>query len=705
MKKNILKILTFLMVILAVLLPVSGMATPSMTLIPALVKPTSSQPIAEQLGAQLQSLVTAPAPAAEAGDDANQELPPTFGTRALNVVINVAEILHNEGKRFVTDFSALPQLSDWLNQQTNDPRLSARWQTIAEDFYSSAGITFLAALGLEFALYPLRRAMRRRTPRRLSSRLAVVFSLFMLRAIPIMVFVASSVLLLDQHDVQKLSRFLIMNVVYALALARTAVSFLRGVLSPKADALRFVPANTVQAVYGFRWLRSFGLLIIFGYFFIDVARAVHVPETAIAAFLNLLGLIFVLMGIIVIIQKRAFVAQLLRGQLSAAYDDLSWLEALRLWFARHWHNLAIGYLVIGYAIAATGIQNGLILMLRGTLMTLSVLVAARLLFHEIRMWEARSRKGSTALYNLIKGGSLRLFVVFLVVAAIMASWGADLESLAASPLGHRLLGSAFSIGLTLFVLGLIYELFSSAVDRHLTSPHQNGHVVEVNARSRTLLPMMRNVVFVIFMSVVAVVVLSEAGINIAPLLAGAGVLGVAVGFGSQTLVKDFLTGLFIVLENTVAVGDNVKIGDYSGDVEAMSMRTLRLRDMDGNLHILPFSEVSKITNLTRGFSHALFRVHVATDTDLDRAMDSIRTVGEQLQNDPAFQHAILEPVEVLGVDSINADASITLVARVRTEAGKQWAVRRMFLLRLKQQFDKDGIQLPTTAVRLQRDKD
>ena len=699
-KNTLSPVFALLILLLSLVAPMTAMATPSMTPIPSIIKPTPYLPIAEQLGAQLQSLVATPSPPSDA---AEEELPPTFGTRALNVIINVAEILHGEAQRMVTDFSALPQLSDWLTQQANDPRLAARWVSIGNDLLLSAGVALLVALVLEFAIYPVRHALRRRQPRSLSSRLTIVLSLFFLRAVPILFFLAISVLLLDEHETQKLSRFLIMNVVYALALARAIVSFLRGVLSPKSDNLRFVPATTAQAIYGFRWLRAFGLLVTFGYFFIVVARAVHVPDAAITAFMNVLALVFVVMGIVVIIQKRAFVANLLRGDLSAAQDDLSFLDYLRLWFARQWQNLAVAYLVIGYAIAATGVQDGLVLMLRGTFLTLLSLVAARLLFHEIGKWEARSERGTTTLYNLIKGGSLRVCVLALVITAVLGAWGCDLPALAASPLGQRLLGSVFSIGTTLFVLGLVYESFSAAVDKHLTPRANNGHVVEINARSRTLLPMMRNVLFVLFVSIVGVVVLSEAGINIAPLLAGAGVLGVAVGFGSQTLVKDFLTGLFIVLENTIAIGDVIKIGDHSGTVEAMSMRTLRLRDVDGNLHILPFSEVSKITNQTRGFSHAVLKVNVTTDSDLERAIESIRATGRELQQDPTFKDTILEPVEVLGVDSIN-ETSVTLMARVRTAAGKQWVVKRMFLLRLMQRFDKDGIKLPSaTTIRIEKD--
>src|SRR5262249_2208059 len=152
-------------------------------------------------------------------------------------------------------------------------------------------------------------------------------------------------------------------------------------------------------------------------------------------------------------------------------------------------------------------------------------------------------------------------------------------------------------------------------------------------RVRTLLPMLRNAAFIIFSIIAAMVILSEGGVNIGPLLAGAGVIGVAVGFGSQTLVKGFLTGPFLVIENTIAIGDVVKIADHSGTVEAMTIRTLRLRDGDGAVHILPFSEVSKIINMTKDFAYALITVGVSYSSDLRRVMEVIKAVGEELRQD------------------------------------------------------------------------
>jgi small conductance mechanosensitive channel len=301
---------------------------------------------------------------------------------------------------------------------------------------------------------------------------------------------------------------------------------------------------------------------------------------------------------------------------------------------------------------------------------------------------------------------VRAAIWLLAGVCIAASWGADILAVLATPFGHRLTGSLFSIGVTIVLLTLLYRFFNTAVDRHLHRKDTDGQLVAASARARTLLPMLRNTIFIVFAVVVALVILSELGVNIGPLLAGAGVIGVAIGFGSQTLVKDFLTGLFIVLEGAIAVGDVVKVGaNHSGVVEAMSVRTLRLRDSDGAVHILPYSEVSQIVNMTKDFAYALITVGVAYNSDLRHVMEVIKAVGEDLQQDAKLKNSIIDPIEVLGVDSFG-DSAIMIQARIRTRSGRQWDVKRALLLHLKERFDVEKIEIPyPTVVQLARNPD
>lgn len=678
---------------------------------PALTKQTP-RPLMSPIAVQIQTLLGVPAiptpattatiPSTDAADTADTEPQETFGTKALNLLISEASLLHTEGDSLISNFAALPQLTSWYSQQINDPKSHDRWAQTGHDLVFIVGLSFIGAMALDFLFLPIRNSWRKRTPANLSRKCGTLLLILSLKLLPILVFLGVSLTMLDQSEPQKFPRFIALNAVYALALSRIVVALIRGFLAPRAEALRIIPASTSQAVYAHHWLSTFSLVIIYGYFVVDVARAIRIPVAVISAFNSLLGLALVLMTLLVIVQKRAFVAAILRGNLSAAHQDLSLFQNLRLWFARHWHTLAASYIVIGYLISAAGIENGFVLMLRGTILTLAIFAMMRVLFHATDHWGSADTVSGSTVHHTILRALLRMVIWIFALIAAAAAWGANIPAFFDTPLGQRLLGSAFSIGITVIVVALIYEGCNSAIERHLNRRDSEGKALQASARVRTLLPMIRNTIFIGFSVIVALVVMSEAGFNVAPLLAGAGIFGVALGFGSQTLVKDFLTGLFIVIENTIAIGDVVKIGDHSGTVEAMSVRTLRLRDQNGALHILPFSEVTNIINMTKDFAFALVNVGVSYSSDLDHVMNTIRSVGEEMQKDPIFKRVIVEPVEVLGVENLG-DSSVTISARMRTRPGKQWDVRRQFLLKLKQRFDKEGIEIPfPTVTNIQR---
>jgi small conductance mechanosensitive channel len=189
----------------------------------------------------------------------------------------------------------------------------------------------------------------------------------------------------------------------------------------------------------------------------------------------------------------------------------------------------------------------------------------------------------------------------------------------------------------------------------------------------------------------SLIVLSHIGIDIAPLLAGAGVVGVAIGFGSQALVKDVITGLFILLEDQIAVGDIVDIGkDHKGVVEAISVRTIRLRDVAGTVHTVPFSEVTSVKNLTKDFSYAVSRIAISYSEDVDRVVEILRQVSDELMQDEALRPLILNPFDYMGVDALD-EFSVVLLVRLRTQPGKQLVVGRAFNRLVKIAFGKHGI--------------
>jgi small conductance mechanosensitive channel len=182
-------------------------------------------------------------------------------------------------------------------------------------------------------------------------------------------------------------------------------------------------------------------------------------------------------------------------------------------------------------------------------------------------------------------------------------------------------------------------------------------------------------------------------VNTTPILAGAGIVGLAIGFGSQTLVKDIINGLFILFEDSIRVGDYVDVGKDDGTVEAVGLRTVRLRDLSGNVHVVPNSSIDAVMNYSKEFSRTVIDIGVAYREDVDEVMDIIREVGEEMRNDPKYRENILEPIEVFGLHKFD-DSAIVIRARLTTKPLKQWGLKREFNRRIKKIFDQRGIEIP-----------
>lgn len=212
-------------------------------------------------------------------------------------------------------------------------------------------------------------------------------------------------------------------------------------------------------------------------------------------------------------------------------------------------------------------------------------------------------------------------------------------------------------------------------------------------RAETLGRVFRYLASVVVSLIAAMLVLAELGVSVAPILGAAGVVGLAVGFGAQSLVKDFFTGFFILLENQIRQGDVVKIGDHAGSVEVVTLRYVQLRDYDGNVHYVPNGHISTVINMTRGFSNAVMDIGVAYRENVDEVMGVMRGVAAAMREDPGFQHKILAELEIAGVESL-ADSAVVIRCRFRTLPLEQWGVKREYLRRVKAAFDEHGIEIP-----------
>lgn len=223
---------------------------------------------------------------------------------------------------------------------------------------------------------------------------------------------------------------------------------------------------------------------------------------------------------------------------------------------------------------------------------------------------------------------------------------------------------------------------------------EDGEVAsESSKRVETLVRLLRQGVLVVLWLVAGLVVLREVGIEIGPILASAGVAGLAVGFGAQNLVRDVISGFFLILENQVRVGDVAVVNGTGGLVEKLNFRTIVLRDLSGTVHVFPNGTVNTLANLTREWSAYVFDIGVAYKEDVDRVMEIMREVGSELRQDSRFGALMLDEVEVFGVDNF-ADSAVMIKGRLRTKPIKQWDVGREYLRRIKLRFDEEGIEIP-----------
>jgi len=216
---------------------------------------------------------------------------------------------------------------------------------------------------------------------------------------------------------------------------------------------------------------------------------------------------------------------------------------------------------------------------------------------------------------------------------------------------------------------------------------------ERKKRVATLTSLGARTVSIVIWVLAVVMALKEGGFDIGPLLAGAGVIGLAVGFGAQNLVRDVISGIFILIENQIRVGDVAIINGIGGAVEAVNLRTTVLRDLEGAVHIFPNGTITTLTNKTQQFSHYVFDIGVAYKEDTDRVVEVLQDIGDRMREEEEWRELMLDRLEVMGVDKF-ADSAVIIKMRIKTEPGKQWNVGRELNRRIKKKFDAEGIEIP-----------
>jgi len=592
-----------------------------------------------------------------------------------------------------------PRLFGWARHQVSDPAARRLW--------TEAGFAFVLVFGIAFiAEWILRQVLARlaaRLPARRSDTQTVRawFALLglVLDVLPILAFaaVAYTALSIALEPLTR-ARITLSVLVNATVHARLVLCVARNLLLPADTGAVFVPLDAETRNYLYIWIRRFILWAVFGYAVPEAAWWLGVPGAIYALMLNAAGLVLALLTIIFVLQNRAQIAKWIAGGPGTA----SGWGRVRRSLAEIWPVLAVLYISGIYLIYALRIEGGFVYVARATTLSLIVIVAAQVLVRFIRELSRRGFAVSPELkaqfptleqranrYIPILTGLIGLVVYLLAVLTVLQAWSVGAFAWLGTDLGRRIIGNALSIGLELFVALALWEIFVGAIDRYLNGIDSTG--TQRRTRIRTLLPLLRTAMLSVLVVLTSLIILSHIGMDITPLLAGAGVVGVAIGFGSQALVKDIITGLFILMEDQVAIGDVVDVGkDHAGVVEAITVRTIRLRDQAGTVHTVPFSEVTTVKNLTRDFAYVVARITISYREDVDRVVEILRQVSAELTEDEALRPLILDPFDYQGVDTLDASAVVLLV-RIRTVAAKQWAVGRAFNRLVKIAFDKHGV--------------
>lgn len=491
---------------------------------------------------------------------------------------------------------------------------------------------------------------------------------------------------------------LYLNAFVILEFARLVIGLL---LTPSYEGLSLFHIKTDQAKF---WMRRSSRLIHFlGYglmLLVPVVKRIWGTDAAqiVVWTLAVAGLIYALHT--VISQRRILRDALLPIAERHPNGMISWLLSA---LAHTWHLLAALYIGMVFLVGLTRPTDALPFIARSTGYTFLIVAGAlllsaivvQLLGGEVRLKDHHRKKVpllerrlNTYLPWLVQ--AIRLTILIVSIALILAVWHVTnvFVWLGTTP-GQQFLSTVFDVAfillgtlLTWLVTASLIEVKLNGVSDHMPS-----------ARMQTLLTLFRNVVAIALLTMAAMMVLSELGVNIGPLLAGAGVLGLAVGFGAQKLVQDVITGVFIQLENAINTGDMITVGGITGTAERLSIRSVGLRDLNGTYHIVPFSAVEVVSNYMRDYAYHKAEYGIAYRENIDEAISQLEAAFEELTTDPAMRGKILEPIRIPGVTELGA-SSVNIRVQIKTAPGEQWAVGRAYNRLVKMHFDAAGIEIP-----------
>jgi small conductance mechanosensitive channel len=638
--------------------------------------------------------------------DEDRESVKTAAAELVELVSRKAQDASESAGRLLDSIDEVPQTaSDWVRSLAQADQRQ-RWLTIGGRLLTVLAAGFVAAAIIRWATRRLRALGAGDEAVPLTQRIGLLAWGFLIDLAPIAAFALASYGALTLVDPRQETRLVAVALINASIFSRLIMAGSVFLFSPQSRQLRLWTITDESAVYAHQWTKRLTLIAVYGFFTLQAAFLLGMALPVYESLLRLLGLVVLLLLLVLVAQNRRDVAQAIIDDRIGDIDEPATVSSLRRGFGRIWHLLVGAYLIVIYGIWALRVEDGAAYLVRGTLLTLATLAAGRLLSHSLDRLFDRGLRLSDDLQAQYPGLEKRLNRYFpvlrklakltllvVVVLVIGHAWGIDTVRWVTEGSGRIFVNAALHILLVLGFAFFVWEFASGGIENYLAETRPDGSLRVRSARIKTLLTVARNALLVVLTVVAALMILSELGINIAPLLAGAGVVGLAIGFGAQRLVQDVINGAFILFQDLMSVGDVVKLGDKAGVVEALSIRTVRLRDLGGVVHTIPFSSIEAVSNLTREFSFHVFDIGIAYREDLDEVISLIKSIGEELQGDPEIGPLVLEPLEVFGLDQFG-DSAIVIKGRIKTKPIKQWQVGRAFNRLVKKRFDEHNVEIP-----------
>lgn len=488
----------------------------------------------------------------------------------------------------------------------------------------------------------------------------------------------------------------------AFALIELTKVAIRAVFAVRYESLRLL--NIPSSIAGWWSVRLRWFVGIIGYGLLVVVPIVNVQLSffvgALVSFLIMGGAYVYALG--VIFKNRALFNERLKRMSENA--SVGFFGVLLKLASKLWVLLAVAYFTTLFVFSQIDPEEALPFMLSATLQTLvaaaigfgisgllSKAIGKRVTFsagvrEKLPMLEARV---NSYVPNALK--VIRVIILAVFVLVVANAWHLfDLGAWLASDAGLTVVSNLTRVALVLIAAALLWLVAASIIEHRLNPNTGNG---KPSARQETLLELFRNALAILILTMTLMIALSQIGVDIGPLIAGAGVLGLAIGFGAQKLVQDIITGVFIQLENAMNTGDVVTVGGITGTAERLTIRSVSIRDLDGAYHIVPFSSADTVTNYMREFAFFRTEYGIAYREDIDNAIYHLREAFAELKEDPTAGPNILEDITVPGVTAL-ADSSINIRIMIKTKPGAQWGVGRAFNRLVKMHFDRAGIEIP-----------